>query len=173
MNEKFLEKKLKALEKPPIKDGEVFNPDEEVKDIRWTIKDDQRKELANFKEKLAYQKEGLARIQELLLSKIRENSGIKFEELHKLIEIYGKQYGFTDELKEISDEILQKYIERRNRIKEVREKYTNNRDLFNALFGRFPEGDVEVSQEMMSLVFYCDNIRDFAYVFSLKCGGRP
>ena len=65
----------------PLKPGETFDPEQELAEVKSMPKKEKRKRLLEYKDKLAYQKEGLARIEEQLIKMIRDNPDMDWPEL--------------------------------------------------------------------------------------------
>ncbi len=146
-----IEPKMETTE-PPIEPDEIFNPEKELSEIKIASKKERKQKLQEFKEKLAYQKEGLARTQEELTNIIRENPDIAWRELYgKTLDLLVK-YG-ADEQKDKVRKILSNYHWRHLAIKEAREKFPDENQLFEAVFGRPPRGKIEVIEGPVTLYF--------------------
>lgn len=163
---KFGQKLEKPLEKLPIARGEEFKPEEEVKAIRSFPREEQQERLKEFKEKLAYQKEGLGEAQEEMIKTIRANPDMPFEQLYEKALTLGEKFGMNEKQKELAKEILQAYTEKHTEIKKVREKYPDDKDLYATLFGEQPKGKIEVIEGPMTLYFRCRDIKDYARIRS-------
>ncbi len=159
-----IEPKREAIESP-IRSDEIFDPEEELSKIKEMPKEKRREKLREFKEKLAYQKEGLARTQEELIKTIRENPDITWPELYgKALDLLVK-YGADTEGNQIKiDEILRGYYKKHWFIKKARERFPDDNNLFEAIFGRPPQGRIEVIEGPVTLYFRCHDIRDYALI---------
>ena len=147
----------------PIESDEIFDPEKELVDIKTAPKEEKKQKLQEFKEKLAHQKEGLARTQEELINAIRDNPDITWKELYgKALDLLIK-YG-ADEQKEKVREILSRYYWRHQAIKKAREQFPNESQLFEAVFGQFPRGKIEITEGPVTLYFRCHNLKDYAMI---------
>lgn len=162
-----LEEKLRKKEVvPPIAPSEVFLPAMAVREIHKAPKEKRPILLKNFKEKLAYQKEGLALIQEKLIEKIRQNPDISFDELSSKLDEWGETCGVNWFQKELFKSVLEKYIEKHQEVRRWRREYPDDAMLYGILFGRMPKGPVEVVEGPMTLFFRVHNLEDYARVHS-------
>lgn len=151
---------------PPIKRGESFSPEEEIQDILTLPKEERREKLKEFKEKLAYQKEGMGKIQEQVIQFIREKPDASIGQLFELVRDFGPSYGFTEEQKEVARSMLQEYATKHNAIREVRKETPNDDELYGRLFGAMPQGKVEIIEGPMTLYFRCHDPVDYARIHS-------
>ena len=148
---------------PPIEPDEIFDPEKELSEIKTVPKEEKKKRLQEFKEKLAYQKEGLARTQEQLINVIRDNPDINWPELYgKALDLLTK-YGANMQEDKVR-EILSRYHWRHLAVKEAREKFPDDDKLFEAIFGRPSRGKIEVMEGPVTLYFRCHNTNDYALI---------
>lgn len=150
---------------PTVKDGEVFDPEKEVKNILKFPREKRRTKLFEFQEKLAFQKEGIGELQEVLEKAIRQNPDAPLAKLCESVELMAPQWGLTNWQKELAKRALTKYVEKHNAVLLAREKYPDDKELHKALFGRKPKGELGVSLGPMTVRFHLKNIEDFAYIF--------
>lgn len=165
MSEK-LEPELKEIKHSPRSLlGKVFNP--EAEKILKASKQERGAALEKFKKEWVEQKEGIATMQETLTKIIRENPDAPLEKLCKAAADINLALDLklTDQQKEITELVLEKYVEKHNKIKETREKYPNDRELFKALFGRYPKEKIEVIKSPIILYFRV-YLNDYAYIHS-------
>lgn len=166
MPEKLQQLKAVDKEKPRVASGEVFDPEKEVKKILKAPREEKPRTLKEFKKELADQKEGIAAMQETLEKIIRENPDASLEKLYQAAEDMNiaLDLKLTDNQKEIAKSVLEKYVEKHNKIKEVREKYPDDKELFKALFGRYPRGKIEIIKKPMVFYFRIHDLKDFAFI---------
>jgi len=148
---------------PPIGSDEIFDPEKELAEIKTIPKEERKQKLQEFKEKLAYQKEGLARTQEELISAIRDNPGISWLKLYGRALDLLQKYGANTQKNKVKD-ILSRYYWKRQSIKKVRNKFPDENKLFEAIFGQLPRGKIEVIEGPVTLYFRCHNIKDYALI---------
>ena len=158
-NEKYIH------EVPPIKYGEVFVPEKEIQTILKSSKEERKQKLAIFKEKLTFQKVGLARVQDIMIDEIRQHPDKNKEELFETAVELGSEFGMNDEQKKNTREVLEKYENQHMAIKEIRKECKKDNDLFKELFWKEPKGKIEVSEGPVSLYFKCHDFEDYLTIF--------
>lgn len=155
----------KIEDKSPLKSGEIFDPEEELARIFSLKSGDRRSQLAAFKEKLAFQKEGLSTIQETLAENIRQNpngsANAFFESVGELVD----KYGLSPYQKGCTFHMINEYCKVHKQSYELRRKYPEDINLYKGIFGRQPKGKVEVI-EGPYFYFRLHDLRDFAFVQS-------
>lgn len=163
-------KEISSLSQPERKPssflpGEVFDPEKEIERLTKLPREERKREIEKFEEKLIYQKEGLAEMQETLVQKIRENPDVSLEQLEKVVEEFAINYGFSEKQKKLTKAILEEYQEKHRKIRELREKYPFDEELFFILFGIHPQGRIEVIEGPMTLYFRCHDPEDFKRIY--------
>ena len=148
----------------PLAPGEIFDPEQELKNIRKLHGKEGQKAMRQFKEKLVYQRVGLARMQETLVKEIRQQPDRDFPQLNQIVENFAVQCGFTSEQKNTAQITLGKFREKHTVIKNILESSKNTKELFNKIFGRPPKGKVEIIQGPMTIFFKCRDPKDFTYI---------
>lgn len=156
----------KNAEDLPIKKGEEFSPEDELKKILKAPKLERKKLLREYKEKLIYQKEGLAVIQKEIIAKIRDNPDATLSELYEMVKDFASKYGLSSEQKMIARNLLFEYNKKHSFVRMEREKYPNDADLFTVVFGRPPKGEIEIIQGPITLYFRCKDPEDYALIHS-------
>src|SRR3989344_1577699 len=124
--------------------GETFSPENEAKAILEAPSNERRARLKQFKEKLAYQQEGIAKMQEEIIALIRRNPDISREDLMKEIGGKGKYLGLEEEQHAIASELASLYTTKHLDIENFREKHPDNSEMFAAITGVRPVGNIEV-----------------------------
>jgi|GEM_PF-5627387 len=152
----------------PLSFEEIFDPEREVKKILKLARKDRVYKLREFKNKLAYQRAGLMKIQIKLDRAVHKNLDLSFREAWKMVAGMGVKYGMSWRQGSIAKSILRRCFKTRSYIRDVRKKYPNDSELYAAIFGRLPEGYVKVFERPISLYFYCLDIRDFAFIYQGK-----
>ncbi len=150
MKESFKQPDSRTLDvkTPPIKPGEVFEPRKslhELKDAQTRAKQMLEERVTarrELREKLNYQKEGRVLMQEKLIEEIRKNPDIGLDRLEAIAGEYFDKYGFGHEAQIMTKHILEDYVHNHDKIIHYREKYPDNKDLYTALFGVAPRGDI-------------------------------
>lgn len=153
------------IEEPPIKYGEIFDPEREIRDILKVPKEQRRQKLTEFKEKLTFQKVGLARAQDLLIDEIRHKPNGKTEDFYEMAIEMGTEFGMNETQKKETKEILERYEKQHNAIEKVRKEFPGDKELFRGLFHKAPKGKIEVLVGPVSLYFKCYDFEDYMTVF--------
>ncbi len=152
----------------PISPGEIFNPEEELKNIRQVSAKERRQGLEDFKEKFVYQKAGLARIQEQLINIIRANPDTPPQDLFERVEELGAKFGMDIKQRELAKSLIWEYSEKHAKIAKIRSEYPDDKQLYCVMFGSAPHGEVEVIEGPVSLYFRCGDLRDYTVIHSQK-----
>lgn len=161
------------LDLPEIDDGhdssqsnEGFDPKNELLKIRRAPRAERKKLLHEFKEKLAYQKEGLASLQADIIGTIKQRPDTPISELYESIVEQGAKYGINHEQKKLAMDLLQAYEKKHMAIRKYRQKYPEDEGLFKAVFGKEPNGSINVIDGPVTFYFQCDDPADYAFIYS-------
>lgn len=152
--------------KPPIAEGEIFDPEKEIGIIKKLPRENKRAAVAEFRDKLAFQKEGLAMTQEMIIKVIRKSPDASPDELYEYVVKAAEFFGFTEKQKKFSKKILEKYAEKHRFIKDLRRNFSDDIKFFEEAFGRKPLGKIEVVEGPISICFRVYDEKDFAYIYS-------
>ena|GEM_PF-1528494 len=158
-----IRKEEKKTEEPTDEKNE-FDPEKELGNILNVPKSERSEKVKEIKRKLLEQQERLAEIQENIINEIRKNPDASFDELYEMATTAGEQVGMNEKQKEIAKKVISAYVAKHNKIKEVRAQYFDDKELFNALFGAQPVGEIEVIQGPMTLYFRCFDVRDYTLI---------
>ena len=166
-----------AEQKKPLKPGEIFDPEVEIKRVLKFSGEEREKKFAEYKEKFRCQKEGLAEMEEALRDFIGDNPDASMEEILSKANVFFGDYGLTVEQRLKSFSAISKYIEKRADInsalqrfmKDGKEPPIDSELFFEALFGSRPEGKVDVIVGSVSIFLRCHNKLD--YVCGVKVAG--
>ena len=149
-----------------VKNGKVFDPEKEVEKMKKLPRESKRAAIAEFKNRWARQKEGLATTQEIIIKAIRKNPDAPLNELCDYVIKAVELFGFTEKQKDLAKSFLGRYVEKHKFIKEIRKQFFDDIDLFEDFFGRKPLGKIEVLEGPISICFRVYNKKDFAYLYS-------
>jgi len=152
---------------------EPFDPEAELKNLRYGDKETRAERLKKYKEELIKQKEGIAEIQEDLEKQIRENPDLNQEELMKTVLAKAPEYRLSENQLDLFKKTLNKYVIRHQAVREARKKYPYNQELFKACFGKEPEGGIEIIELPASLHWRCHGLRDYAWIKQQKFSLPP
>jgi len=153
------------IEESPIKYGEIFDPEKEISGLLKAPKEERKQKLAEFKEKLTFQKVGLARVQDILIDEIRNKPNAKIEDFYHLATELGSDFGMNETQKKDAKETLIQYEKQHNVIENIRKEFPSDKDLFRGLFHKAPKGKIEVLVGPVSLYFKCYDFEDYMTVF--------
>lgn len=143
---------------------EIFDPEEELAKIKKLPREEKREALAEYKEKLARQKEGLAGLQARLISVVSENPDISRQEFEEIFAEESKKLKLTKNQRTICREVFDNYQIEHRKVKKIRAEYPDDIELFKKLFHKEPKGEIEVFEEPTTLYFRCYNIEDFTLI---------
>lgn len=164
-------------QKKPIRPGETFDPEVELEKL-WSLHGKEgAAALKKYKEKLAFQKEGLAMMQADLIRAIEDNPDLSADEAGNIVRKIKKDYGLTKEQVRIAGKIFGIYKKKHAAIEKIFSENSDPKDLYKTLFGAEPKGEIEVIKSPMTLYFRCHNLEDYARIFFqskiMKEGDRP
>jgi hypothetical protein len=121
-------------ENPPLEGA--FSPQEELKRIRkLENREEKKKALEDFKDKLIIQRKALAKLHRFLERTIFFNPDVSKEELMKIFRKFSENYGFDNLQNQIIENMIEGYYEQRKRALEIRQKFPNDRDIVYILTG--------------------------------------
>lgn len=152
----------------PIEEGEVFDVNEGLALIRYAPRDSRPEHIAEFKEKLAHQKEGIATVQAELITMLRNSPDTPLSSLESWFNQAGSRYGLTEEQRSYGRSILLRAVERREHIRALRERCKDDTRLYQALFNANPQGDVSIRDGAVTLYIQCRDPRDYARIYHQK-----
>jgi hypothetical protein len=158
------EEQPQISEYPPIKHGEVFDPEKEILEVLKASRMERPAKLSEFKEKLAFQKAGLARVQDLMIDEIRRHPEKSTDELYEMATELGTEFGMNEKQKKEARKALEKYEKQHKAIEKIRKEHKKDEDVFKELFWKEPKGKTEVVQSPVSLYFKCYDFEDYLAV---------
>ncbi len=160
---------INDLENEPAQaDQPAFDPQEELAKVMAAPRSERVDLLTDFKERLREHVEGLAEVQEDVITAIRKTPDAPADNIVGMVESLGARYGMSDKQKEMARQLVSAYEDKHNKIKEISEKNPDDRSLFQALFGRLPEGKVEIVKGPMTLYVRCESLEDYATIHSQR-----
>lgn len=162
----------KPEQAPVFKEGEVFDVHEEFTNLKNYHGEEGIGKVKEFKEKLRFQRLGLASMINNLLKSLEDNEDIKKDDLIALLQSDVKKFALNEEQIEALAMSVDEFILENKNIKKVinlcRDEEGNilaNR-LFEQIFGKLPEGEMKVITNSYSIYFQPSDNRDFCYVAS-------
>lgn len=148
---------------PPTEDDKVFSPVGELARIREA--GDPRGALTDYKDRFVHQKEGIAQLQADFVHLVHESPDVPPADLESFLSEEAERLRMDTAQREIAQKVVLLYNQKRQGIKEVLDKYPSSDELFEALFGRDPEGEIEVIDGPITLAVRCNNPRDYARLY--------
>lgn|GEM_PF-1424453 len=164
--------KKTSAECPPIKTGEVFEAEKELKELKKFHGAEGLEQVETFKEKIRYQKEGLAAIESKIVAYLDKTKTFTVSDIEKLVKADLDEYGFGNEFRKKLSGFAETIIKRSNNIKKVLlDCVDDSGDLdstkaFERLFHRPAAGEIKVEVDNLSIYFRISNEEDFAYIAS-------
>ncbi len=156
--------------KAPIREGEIFDSDEEMKNLLKTDHKARKRLLESFKEKLYYQREGWAKLRQRIVQDITFDPEISRVNLIDVVETYRSRYGFPEKHIETVEYFIDNYIATREMIKRIPLPNETPEDFCERLTGVRPKGAVELEKWQIAIVFKFRNREDFIRVFKSSKG---
>jgi len=144
------------------KEEKVFDPEEELANVRKSSKEDRNDKLREFGEKYLYQKRGTAIIQENIINQIKKNPKLSTEEILNRNEKQFAKFGLTELQRDHFAKILNRYEDKHESIKSFTEQFANTEEMFEAIFNQKPKGEVALVMGPTSIGFKCSDPEDFA-----------
>ncbi len=149
----------------PIGYPKQFNPKQEIQNAFQVGVELRPIAVTEFKQNLAYQKEGVAVMQTYLIEKITKNPEISYVELMLAAGVFRGVLGLTDEQFDLLRHTIDRYIVRHDELISIMKRYEIEKDpmktMFRDFFGTFPKGIIEVTIGPVAFNFYCHNEADF------------
>jgi hypothetical protein len=146
------------LQRVPKIEG-TFDPDEGVKKLLSTPREQRKEAVAEFKDKLARQREAWALCRTTIEERIEANPDISREEMIGILGQFASNYGFVGQHIRTAEQLIDGFIEHHKRVNETREKYPNDIKLINRLTGmnftQSDRSDFKVVAGPMSLEISC------------------
>lgn len=160
----------------PIKWQEGFQASTEIEAISKSPIAQKPGRLAEFKERLVYHSRGWAQTYGEAVKQVTANPDISVEELEKTFLHAAQKYGLQESFAKPPTQLgkyrlmAEDYVAQHKAVEELRQKYPNNNDMYKALFGAEPKGDIEIIKGPMTLYFRCHDNRDYVRIY---IGGDP
>ncbi len=150
----------------------IFDPEAELSDIKQRPKEERKTKLNEFKEKLIYQKRGIAEIQSFLVDSIQKNPSQSIEQLKQSVQSLEEKYWLSDKQKEAFQKGLELYEKKHLAIQEHTQNFIkqdgsiDSPGLYEKFFNKKPEGRIEVVISPVSIYFRLENFNDYLYIYS-------
>ncbi len=152
---------------PPIQPSTIFDARKELRDILKASGKERRVLLKVFKERLAYQKKGIAKIQDNLVDIAYKNPDLPDGFLIEKAEEMMDKYGFTEEQRRYVGIVTRNFEIIRGYISEIKEECPDPKSLFEQIFHQIPKKDIRLVKSPVSFYFQLSTI-DFLQIFEGK-----
>jgi len=161
----------------PIGPGTIFDPETELKEVLKSSGRERKEKFEEYREKYAYQKEGLAKMQKGLRDAIVDNPDIDKEALSTLAARFENEYGFSFGQSFQAHVVIDACVERRKDLHETLSDFVTERDgrpridaaaLFEAAFFEKPKGKIEIIVGPLTLHFRCYHSDDFRQMMKIS-----
>lgn len=159
---------------PEPEEEKSFSPAQELQKIKTLPsatkeeRQERRKQLGEYKEKLVGQKLGIAEMQGEFERVIRESVDLKPEDqkivLQAMLEQKSKEYKLDSYQKAITEAVINNYSRKHKNIEKNRKIYPKDTDFFKALFGHEPKGKIEIIESPIMVYVRCFDPDDFALI---------
>jgi len=113
----------------------VFSPEEELAKIKSLPREQRKEALVTFKENLARQREALAALRVFIERSIEFNHDVSRERLMEWVEKFSAQYGFDGRQRRISEQLIDRYFENRQKVLNIRQQFADDHKLVRELTG--------------------------------------
>ena len=151
-----------------------FDPEEELKKIHSELKnlplekqseirEIRHEKIKNFKEKLVFQKIGIAKTAAYLEDFIHKDPDTSFKELFKIVKENRKKYALNDKQVDIFKTSIGGYRKKHLIIEKYEKKHknTSTKEFFKDIFGFYPKGKIELIVKPITFYWKCFNFEDF------------
>jgi len=162
----------KINRKSPFAEGEIFDAQEELNNLKQFHGEEGLEKVKKFKEKLRCQRLGLARMENKVIEYLEQNNNLQEEELLSLISADIREYALNNEQIEALKNSIKEFVYKNNNINEVvntckdeKGEILSNK-LYEKIFGKAPEGKVEAIVNSYSIYFRPSTDNDYCYVAS-------
>lgn len=155
-----------------FKEGEVFDAQRELINLKNYHGEEGIKKIQEFKEKLRFQKLGLASMITNLLKALEGNENLRKDELISMLELDIKKFALNRDQTLALENSVDNFIYKNNNIKEVTDSCRDEEGnimadkLYEQIFGKLPEGEMKVVTNSYSIYFQPSDNRDYCYVVS-------
>jgi len=154
--------KQQLKDNPPIKG--VFSPKEELEKLKNLPKEQKKEAISIFKEKLIGQRKALATMRVFMEQSIEFDNDTPKENLIELIDKFETQYGFDHQQRELSEHLINRYYENRQKVLAIRQQFPDNHELIKRLtdvnLGK--KTKVGISVGPMTIDIWINKSNDFA-----------
>ncbi|MFA6017678.1 MAG: hypothetical protein WC776_00635 [Patescibacteria group bacterium] len=156
------ERKDRIVPKKIGRKGDRLFLSREIEDLRNVPKSKRARRIREIREDIKESQETRIRIEKLLVAAIMRNPDISTLELMKICDNETEKSLIDFGAYIVVESICDTYKEMHRAVKKYREKFPNDNDLFLALSGRRPVGEVQIIAGPMTLMIRCADIKDYA-----------
>ncbi len=117
--------------------------------------------LKEYKKNLTIQKEAVGYIISFIKGRFQSESGLDIEDLNKQIDIYATKFVLSSGVEHRLQESIEKFIKKQENAELIMDKYKTDSEIFKAISGQEPEGQIQVFKAMGSIAIRVENKNDF------------
>lgn len=153
-------KSIYLFDKPivAVSDLNNFDPVEGLNDLHKTPRIDRPAAIAKYKENLILQKQGIANVQEFVISSLEKNPDLNIYKFIEETKAYALNKGLNFKQIEAMIGSLRLYESKKQRAEEIMDLDSSPNVLFEKTFGIKPIGNVQVKRINHQVVFYLNAI---------------
>lgn len=142
-----------------------FSAADSLRSVRQSPRETRMEGLRGLKKKFVSQQEGLATVQARMAEQLQKNPDMTGEEIYEQFVHEGEKFGINETQKAAARGIAERYEKRRDSIRELRNAYGDDRELYKVLFGRYPNGRVQIIPGPASLYVRAFDPSDYARIY--------
>lgn len=107
---------------------------------------------------------GIAYLYNALVNELRNNT-LNLEKANEIIAEFKEKFKFPNDLVKKISNLVKSILNKKEKIEEIRKSYPDNKQLFMALLGKEPKGEIEIITRPLAIYIKCLNPEDF-YAFN-------
>lgn len=164
--------KLKIVSFDGVDEESIIDPTKEVRDILDAPSKERRERLRKVYDRLEEYIKTRSQLQEEIIASIKQDPDLSPQGVQILLDDIVLRYHISINERYKIEGVIYKYVKKHNFIRQIRQQYPNDGDLFKAIFGVSPEGRVEVITGPMTLYFRCFDDRDYSRIWNKKFSAK-
>lgn len=153
----------------PFVDDKAFDPKQELHSLTAGRDRYSYEAVQDFKDKYEFQTKGLAQLEEEVVAALEKELRTTKETIMNMLAERSHDLHLTAEQSLLASSLIGEFMNRHATVMDVYERNEGKaKAVYQEVFGRDPEGDVEVIVGPSVLYFRCHSDLDYAYVYSQK-----
>ena len=143
-----------------------FDPKKELDSVKKLPTQERKEAYDEWKKRYLDQRMALAQFQSDLVKYVKNKPDATREELCARVSTVSSYNEFTTEQTDKAHSIIDEYIDRRQCIREIREKYPDDDTLYHELLGFSPRGNIEIDEGPLSFKVTFGNSVDMVRAYN-------